>query len=106
MNPSLIEPEDEVGFWELRRGNVKLATIKESWQDFPWVYCSIFPEEVFETYRHFFARAGGEWRGRERELHSAIAREEIHLITRDGQQVTAFTLVVEASEARLTFSEV
>lgn len=98
--------DEEVGFWELRRGAVTLATFEQSCRDFPWVYCFIFPEPALEPYRHFFRRGDGAWRGRERELHEAIAREDIHLFTHDGQRLPAFTLVIDDSEARLTFTEV
>ena len=100
------ERDEAIGYWELRRGDVSLATFEESCRDFPWVYCFIYPEPSFEPYRHLFRRSEGAWRGRERELHELIAREDIHLFTHDGQRVPAFTLVVEDSEARLTFSEV
>lgn len=98
--------DEEIGFWELKRGDVTLATLEESCQDFPWVYCFIYPEPTFAPYRHLFCRAEGAWRGQERALHQQIHHEDIHLCTQDGRRLPAFTLIVDSSEAKLTFTEV
>lgn len=98
--------DEEIGFWELKRGDVTLATLEQSCLDFPWVYCFIYPEPTFAPYRHLFCRAEGAWRGQEHALHELIHREDIHLCTQDGRRLPAFTLTVDSSEARLTFTEV
>jgi hypothetical protein len=97
--------EDEIGSWEIRQGAETLARLEEQWRDFPWVYCSFAPKPSFEPYRHLFTREGGIWRGREDELHKAIADAGIY-VTDHGEPLRAFTITLNGSEARLTFTEV
>ncbi len=106
LSYSIDQQDEEVGFWELRRGDETLAMLEQICSDFPWVECFFFPEPAFEPYRRLFTRAGGHWRGRERELHETIAREGIYLETAGHQRIAAFTLVLNDSGARLTFTQV
>jgi|SRR6185295_18561333 len=98
------ETEEEIGRWELRCGTKVLARLNETSSDFPWVSCSFRFEPEFEAFRQLFTRTG--WINRERELHETIDREGIFLFTEAGQRVSAFTLIVNGDEARLTFTRV
>ena len=108
MNPRCLREvgDEDPRFWELKRSGIALATLEESSEDFPWVYCQIHPKPAFESFRHLFARVDGAWSGQERKLHEMIANEDIQLFARDGQRIATYTLVINGSDARLTFTEV
>ncbi len=102
---STDEQEDEVGFWELRRGPETLALLERICLEENWWDCFFFPEPAFEPFRHLFTRRAD--RGEpERGLHRAISAEGIYLETADHKRVQAFTLVLGDSGARLILSEV
>src|ERR1043166_1580702 len=69
---STDEHEDEVGFWELRRGPETLAMLERICLDENWWDCFFFPEPAFEPFRHLFTPRAD--RGEpERGLHRAIS---------------------------------
>ena len=96
---STDEHDEEVGFWELKRGTETLAMLELISMDEGWRYCFFFPEPGFEPYRHLFSR------GREREFHQLMAREGIWLESADHQRIPAFTLELEGTGAKLNFPE-
>jgi hypothetical protein len=106
MSLPLSTDETDVGLWELKQGESTLAFLEQTFADFPWVECSIYPAPAFKTFRHLFTRKESLWRGRETELHKLIAEAGVRLLAHDGQPVVAFTLLVEGTAARLTFTQV